>query len=440
MKNILTIILALLLCSWIHAAEAPLTLDECIQAALKNNITIISAKAQAKDAQLGKALAFSDFLPSVSSWVGYNHSEVGPASQTFIDPATGLQRSIQPRIVSTNFSSGLSVNQTIYDGGYTIANYQKSKYDEESAKFELEDKNQQVINWVEEAYYAFLKLREIQELKGEAVTRSEEALKKAESMEKVGASPYSDVLKQKVQYEQDLMNLIDAEIQFENARANLNYVLGFDVNRRTEVVEIPFERGAAIGFDEARQTALKNHPMLKRHKSLLKSAQKSIRAAKSWYLPQISGNYRYSWSNISLYKIDKALDQDYNWYAGINLGISIFEGFSRPLNVTRSKVAYRESQDMLEQTKREIALAVKSAYLSLERANKQIELAEAQIRSAEEDLKYSTARYELGSVTVLELIDAQVGLNSAKEQKVRAQYDYMIARSNLKKAMGIRKP
>lgn len=422
------------------ASEIPLSLPQCIDLALRNNTSILTGEADKLEAKFQRRLNFTEFLPTVSTWLGYNHSEVGPTSYVYMDPISGIGReqTTESR-TSTNFSSGLSLSQTIYDGGYSIANYQKSQFDEKAARYEFENTIQTVIYQVEEAYINFLKAQEIKELKKEAVLRSAEALKRAQSMEKVGASPHSDVLKQQVQYEQDQMNLINAEIQYEETRADLNHVLGLNIGRETEVEDIQFKKTEKISLDEALKTAVNNHPAMKQYEYNLKSARKSIRIAQSGYFPQISGSYSYRWTNESLNKYGDILDKDFNWSASISVGFSIFDGFSRPLNVSKSKIAYKKTQDFMEQTQRAVFLEVKKAHLGLDLTEKQIDLAEAQIKSAEEDLKFSTARYELGSVTVLELIGARVGLNTAKENKITAEYAYMTALARLNKAKGLLK-
>jgi outer membrane protein TolC len=45
----------------------------------------------------------------------------------------------------------------------------------------------------------------------------------------------------------------------------------------------------------------------------------------------------------------------------------------------------------------------------------------------------------LGSGTMLEQIDAQTALTSARAQKIQAEYDYCFAQSRVKKAIGLLK-
>jgi TolC family type I secretion outer membrane protein len=419
------------------ASEKPLTLSQCLEIALSNNPDILRAEAERQDAVLQTELARAELLPSLGAGLGYTHSVAGPSSQTYLDPLSGIQRQTQPfSITSRNFSSGLNFSQTIYDGGYAIANYQKSQYDEEASVHSYENSRQNVIYAVNQAYFELLKQKQLLIVFTETVKSSEEALKKAQSMEQIGSAPHSDVLKAKVKYETDRMNLLKSENSLEIAKANLNHTLGLNVNEAVEIEETVPEIDFILEYDQAIKIALENHPALKQSSTLLASAQKYIRMAQSSYLPQISGSVNYGWYNEDFGNVANMFDQDYNWSAQLSLEIPIFDGFARRANLNRSKVNYRSLQDQYQQTERQLLLEVKTAHLGLLQAEKQIALARESLLSAEEDLKQSTARYQLGSGTMLELIDAEVALTSAKAQLIQAQYDRLLAQTRLKKAIG----
>lgn len=419
------------------AAEPPLNLDQCIKLALKNNTDILNAEAERRTANSQKTIARAGFMPSVSSWLGYSYSEVGPSSQTYLDPFTGIEREIRPYTsISKNFSSGFNLDQTFYYGGYNIANYQKSRYDAKAADYALEDTRQEIIYRVEEDYLELLKQKHLLEVYRETIKISEEELKKAQSMEQIGAAPHGDVLKARVMFESDKMALIEAENNLEVARANLNHRLGLDVNRDTEVEEISLETRWELSYEDAEKIALESHPVLKQSNSMLRSAEKNIRMNKARYLPSLTGRINYSWNNEEFNRISDMFDEDYNWSASVSLGIPLFEGFSRPANISIAKVGYRNLQDQNLQVKRDVMLGVKVAYLGLMQAKKQIVVAQERVISAEEDLKQSTARYQLGAGTMLEKINAQVMLTTAKVQKIQAEYDYRLAQSLLKRTIG----
>ena len=57
-------------------------------------------------------------------------------------------------------------------------------------------------------------------------------------------------------------------------------------------------------------------------------------------------------------------------------------------------------------------------------------------RQAEEDVKLVQERYSLGSASILEVLDAQVSLVTARSSLIRSKYDSMIEQANMKAILG----
>ena len=428
MKRFLFLPLILILTSVLSAAENPLTLEECAKIALKNNTTILNAKANLEDYRLRKSVARADFMPTISVGMDYIHQEYKTKYTPFM-----LQ---SPFFITREYSAGLNLNQTIWDGGYSIASFKRSKSDYMASQYDFKNVRQELIYSVEEAYLNLLKRRQLLVVFEETLKSSVEALRRAESMEEVGSASRTDVLKARVKVEEDRLNLIIAQTSLEVARANLNHLLGFDVNRETTVVEVDPPTPLDIDYEKAVQIALEDHPALKKALFYEKSAEHSISMARSGMLPQLSGSYHYGYSSPAFDDMVHPFDNEYSWSVGVSLGINLFDGLSTYANVSRAKVGKRAARDNLEQARRDVILEVKAAYLGLEEAEKSIVVATERVISAEEDMKLSTARYELEAGTILEQIDAQLALTSARAQKIQAEYNYRFAQSRLTKAMG----
>jgi len=428
MKYFVAFLISLTLISALRAADEVLNLETCVQTALRNNTTFLNAQSTLEDMRLQTKVSRSGFLPTVSASVNYDHNESKIANTQF-----ALQ---SPFFVNREYSAGLSLYQTIWDGGQTIANHKKVSADFHSSRCELENTRQLLIYSVEEGYLNLLKQKQLLKVYQETLNSSEEALKKAESMEAVGASSRTDVLKARVKAEDDKLNLIKAENAVETAKANLNYLLGLDVTNSIEVEDLGAPEALDMEFGEAVEIALGNHPALKKADYDEQAAEYTISQAVSGMLPQLTGNYSFGTSSRRFDDLSNPFDKQFSWGAGVTLSITLFDGLATPSNIQRAQVGRKAAIDNQEQVRRDVVLEVKAAYLGLDEAKKSIASATQRVLSAEEDFKLSTARYELGAGTILEQIDAQVALTSAKAQKIQVEYDYRFAQSRLKKAIG----
>jgi OMF family outer membrane factor len=97
-----------ILSSMIYAQE--LSLDDCINIALKNKETLKSAQLDLKSAKAGKVGAFSNILPSVSFYGGRVQTKYAPTGETDFG-------NIDLFANQTSFSAGATVRQNIFDGG-----------------------------------------------------------------------------------------------------------------------------------------------------------------------------------------------------------------------------------------------------------------------------------------------------------------------------------
>lgn len=431
MRRFFLLTAALLLVVSFNTQSQPLTLDDCIKIALENNTTLANAKASMEDMRLLMDVSRAGYLPVVTAYADYNHQEYKPKYTAF---ALQSQNLFMNRI----YSAGINLQQTLWDGGNTIAVNKIADVDYKASKSDFENTRQMLIYGVEEAYLNLLKQKQLLTVYEETLTSSQEALKKAESMEQVGASSRTDVLKARVKVEDDRLNLIKAQNYLEAAKANLNYIMGRDVNMEIDAADMETPESLSINYEEAVKTALENHPALKKAGYDKKSSEYTIERAKSAFLPQLTGSYNFGTSSPAFNELADPFNKDneFQWSAGITLSINLFDGLASPANYQRAKVGKRVAEDNFEQAYRDVVLEVKAAYLGLDEAEKSIAAASERVLSAEEDFKLSTARYNLGAGTILEQIDAQLALTSAKAQKIQAEYNYKFAQSRLQKAIG----
>lgn len=423
--------------SMISAQERELTVDECVQIALKQNPNIVRGEFTVKIAGKDVTVAMSNFLPRVSTGIGYDHSLQGPRSSFRIDPNTGLPIPITTESQASWYSSAyISVNQTILDGGYSIFNYNQSRSMKESAEYNFEDTKQTMILLVKERYYNLLAAEKLLGVAEEILRSSDESYKRAQVLFEVGKAPKSEVLQAKVQVETDRLSLIQAQNSLSIAKASLNHVLGFDVDQEIKIVDNLDVPEIEVTYEDAMQNALSDHPSLMSRMFNVNAARAGIGMAVSQFLPTVSFYYYYNWRHKDFNQIEYMFDRDYGWYWGFQFSVPVFRGFSRFAQTSRAKLTYQSTQEALAQGKRDVALEVKQAYFETQQAKKQIAVAQNAVEAATEGLRLNQERYTLGAGTMLELIVAQVSYASAQSDYIRGHYIYKYNIARLQKAMG----
>ena len=417
--------------------EETLTIDQCVDIALKRNNDVVQSKLQLKMIARDEVSAFSRFLPSVDAGLGYNHSVNGPSSEFRIDRTTGIPIPIQPvKRVSWSSYTRVSAQQMLFDGG-SIFNFARAKYAKEGAASTYDYTLQNTIYRVKSAYFDLLKKEKLLQAQEETLKQWEESYKRYDMMYQVGKVAKSDVLKAKVQLENARLALLQSQNDLSIANAQLNYALGFSVDKKVKAVDLQVSPTVDIPYETALEKATANNPALKKSQADVSGSKAGVASSSSSFLPSVYASGSYSWSNRKLSNINNMFDTDYGWSMGVSLSVPIFQGFSRIADVSRSKLSLKSSRETLEQTKRDVALSVKQAYNAVQLVKQQITVTRDAEAAAEEDLRLNKEKYDLGSGTMLELITSQAAYTKALNDRIQAAYDYQTVFAQLELAMGV---
>ena len=199
---------------------------------------------------------------------------------------------------------------------------------------------------------------------------------------------------------------------------------------------------AEVHFDwhEVHCEALSRSAELRRQKWQIKQAELELIAAKNYLLPRLDAVGRYRWrgfgddlakANPSAMPLDNAFqtlsEGDYQeWQLGLQLTVPI--GFRQQLanirnaqlNLARERALLQDQElevsGLMAQRLREVA---RYYYTSLSNYNRRV--------AAEQQVKAVEAQYDLGTVTLDLLLDAQRRRSDAESAYFRSLVDYMLA-------------
>ena len=403
------------------------SIDECIQIALKNSYAVRSAEENYNAAKWDLVGAWSGFLPKANASFNYSRADV---------PIVRYQEGRPISFSSSNYSWRFGVSQTIFDGGYNLANYNLQRSSKRSAEDGVKLARQATTLQVKENCYDLLKTQMLYDLQKEAVKRSVEQLRMAKARFDLGAASLSDYLKAKVQLGNDSLSLITYANDVKLAQANLNSSLGIDL-------DIPIEVAAKLEYQKSEQDlervlkeVIDSHPQIDQAQMEKNRAHSGVTKARSQRFPSLTFGLDYSWSDREFPKSWTKYREVYDpWGLGLQITLNIFDGFSITSQEMSAKAIYRSSEENLKQVKRNVELEIRQAYLKVKEAEQKILVAAQALSSAEEDMKLTQEKYNLGAASMLELLDANVSYKTAQNSQVQALYDYNLAAAQFEKAM-----
>jgi outer membrane protein len=424
-------VIGLSIIAGVAAQAAELTLDDCISLALKNRESIIRARGAEDLAAAGKQSALGAFLPQVDASYNWSKSKTTDIKASI---AGAPEMSFDDQD-NTSKSLTISGNMNLLNFS-TFFDYAAARADHAAARLDVIASEQDLIYAVKTAYFAYLAANENVSALAEAAKRSEEQLKLIQSKFELGSASKSDVLKQKVQYGNDKLELLRARNGVTTTAANLAYTVGVDPRENWQFSDKYSSRAFDGSLDSAVAFGLTHRPALLSLEKTVSAAGSSLGSVRAGYLPKLGGFASYSISDgtrgDTLVYNSSSKTTAYGFRASWN----IFDGFLRERNVTSAKVNRNNLQAALADARNLAISNIKTAYLDIERLKEQKMVAEENVTAANEDLKITQEKYNLGAATILDLLNAQVSLKQAEVSRIRADFDLNLAMSKLEQSMG----
>lgn len=415
------------------AQAAVLTLDDAIDMALKNRASIIAARGSEDLAKAGKRAALGAFLPRISAAYDWNKTKYTNQKFAAIDTLGNLFEGEDPDVTVTEKSLdfGGRISFTLPDA---VFNYLAAKEDAVVAGLDVISSEQDLILAVKTRYYAYLAAEQNIGVQEEAVKRSEEQLKLIQSRFELGSAAKSDVLKQRVQYGNDKLNLLQARNSVISTKAALSYTIGLDPTQEHQFSTEYIVREYTGTLEEALQYGFTHSPDLLAQERNINAAKLRLTSAKSDYLPKftpsLSYGYGKNWGENDTWSSGTALTY------GFNLSWNIFDGFARERDVTANRVSFNNARAAAADARNLTASDIKSTYLEIEQLREQKKVSQENVDAATEDLKITQEKYNLGAATILDLLNAQVSLKQAQVSLIQADFDLNLSISRLENSMG----
>lgn len=403
-----------------EAAAMDIDLKGAVTTAIQNNRDITIAELKRREAEADVSAAAARKNPSVSySWQRNQYSS---------DSKTALQTG-----TNHGYSQEIKVSWPIWtfgnlEGKIDAARYQKNIADLNVYKTEADTKLAAV-----QAYYQYLEAIKLAEVQAQSVTDYASHLNNVQQQFDAGIVAKLDVLSSNVSLANAKQKSIAADNTRDVAEANLNNIMRVPMNTTLNPLDKNFPQPEFdLTMEQAILMAQKYRWELVEADYGVKAAEASLRSAKAGYLPTVSVGGAYSWKEASVTAVDKD-----DWAVQGGLSWSLWDGGATQASVKKADAAVKTAQETLLQAREKIELEVRQDYLNVLSYKEQIRAAEASVAQAEEAYKIATVRYSSGVGINLDVLDAELALNTARTNYITALYNYNIGLATLEHAMGV---
>ena len=434
MKNILYILFILVI-SVLGAQEYDVS--ECIKIALDRKGTLVSAGLDVESANQGVLGSYSGVLPSLSLSTSGGKTKY-PVQENIIPDLVNLEIDTITSGESSYMSAGLSINQTIYNGGRSVNAIKQARISLDIAKLRQRNTKIEVIQNVTRSYYGLLQAQQLLEVAEKNLILSEKQVDLVQKQFDLGAVRKTDLLKGKVSMGQAKVELLNRKTALENSRRQLFNDMGMIDFGQSIVAKYSDWVPVSVPTSAEALTFLKEkNPNILMQLSAIEIGNIQLKIAKGMRSPSAFASIDYSANGDNSDELKESFKDD--WRLGMNMSVNfpLYSGNSLSTAQQKAELEKQKSENdyltFLNDLRVQVELIRKSTmnYSAIIPINRDV------VASAEEDLKLVQERYSIGSATILEVLDAQVSLIRSNSTLINTIHDARMQEMSLKALLGI---
>lgn len=428
-----------LLLSIPSAAQEIVTLEEVISLALQQNLDVQLANNAEYSARTDEKYSVGAFLPVISA-NGSRTWNVNNQKQMVYNPQTTSYNEVERNgIKNNNISGSVQANWLIFDGTRMFAARERLQQLSEQGLINVKGQMVNTISDVVINYHNLVRQKQQLAAVREQVVLSEERVRLADRRLAVGTGAKPELLQAKV----DLNAQRTAAIQQETLIAQLKDQLNGLVNRKlppvfdvadTIIIDL------TITEDQVVAAAETNNYTLQSFKKGIDIASLSVRERKAERYPFINLIGAYNFSKTENEVVINTFTPLFNRNAGFNYGLNvslpILNNFSNRRSIQQARINVDRSKLLYDQTKINVDIGVRNAYIAYENAKKVLLIEEENIGLAKENIYIALESFKRSANTFIEVRTAQQSLADAYNRLINARYLAKVAETELLRLSG----
>jgi outer membrane protein TolC len=415
-------------------APVPITLRDAIARARTNYAQYLAAVTDAKVAHEDRLQARDALLPSI----GYTQQYLG---------TQGNGKTANGRYVTNDGVHVYRVWGVFHEdmpaGFFTLSSYKRAAAAAAVAEAKAEIARRGLVVTVTKTYYALIIAQRKYAIAQQALDQAQNFLNTSNLLEKGGEVAHSDVVKAHLQFDQQKLALQEAQLAMENAHLALAVLLSPTLNENFTAVDDMDDMPALPPFTDVTGMAERENQDVRAAMDTLRQAKADVTIARAGFFPTLSFDADYGIEANALAS-HSAIAAAKELGPLPNLGYFITATLNVPVwnwGATSSKLRqaeYRREQARVElsQVQREALSNLKSFYKEAATAREEVGTLREAADLAGESLRLTTLRYKAGEATVLEVVDAQTALATARNAFTDGQSRYRVALATLQTLTG----
>lgn len=427
MRKALLFISVMLLTGSVAMAQKQWTLQDCIDYAMANNITLQKSKLQKESATEDLKGAKAALLPTLSAStnqsLGYQ-----PWKDTGMAYVTNGTVNTKVDKTSYNGSYSLSGQWTVWNGNRNINTVKLDQFSEEQAELQAQETANSIQERIAQIYSQILYLAEDVKVNEQMLETSLKNEERGQEMVNVGKMSKADLAQLSAQRANDEYSIVEAKSQLMNYKLQLKQLLEITDNEQFDVAIPEIGDDQVLAQIPEMQTvyeqALLSRPEIERLQLAIKSSDVSVSIAKAGWMPSVNltGGITTSTNSLSGTDWGSQIKSNVNTSLGVGVTMPIYDGRSTKTAVNKAKISQLQAQLNLQDQQKTLYSDIQQYWLNAWTNQQKYQAAKSSVESAQQSYDLLSEQFRLGLKNIVELMTGKDNLLSAQQNQLQSKY------------------
>ena len=418
---------ALMLTSALSAQTKLWTLQECVDYAMQNNITLQKARLQQQSAKEDVSQSKAALLPSLNASTSHNFA-YRPWQSSGITTVTNGTVNTKVEKTSYNGSYGLNASWTVWNGNRNRNQVKLNKLSEERADLEIQETANSIQEKIAQLYVQILYLIEAVKVDEASLETAKKNEDRGREMVDVGMMSKADLSQLTSQRSTDEYNIVSAKAQVSNYKLQLKQLLELKGSEEFDVA-VPETTDNMAQEDvptvmSVYEQALGIRPEIQNAEMAVKSSDISIDIAKAGRMPTVSLSASASTNTNSLANNGWGDQMKFNFNsgAGVNISVPIFDQRQTKTNVNKARIQRETKLLALQDQYKQLYQTIENYWLDATTNQQKFRAALATVESERQSYSLLQEQFQLGLTNIIELMNGKDKLLQAEQNCLQSKY------------------
>ncbi|MBQ6201200.1 MAG: TolC family protein [Prevotella sp.] len=409
------------------SAQKQWTLQDCIDYAMENNITLKKSQLKKQSATEDLKGAKAALLPTVSAStnqsLGYQ-----PWKDTGMAYVTNGTVNTKVDKTSYNGSYSLSGQWTVWNGGRNTNTIKLDRLAEQEAELSSRETANSIQERIAQIFSQILYLDESVKVNEQMLETSKKNEERGQEMLNVGKMSKADLAQLSAQRANDEYSIVEAKTQLMNYKLQMKQLLEItdEVEFDVAVPEIGDEMilAAIPALQTVYEEALLSRPEIERSQLAVKGSEVSVSIAKAGWMPNVSvtGGVTTSTNSLSGTGWGSQFKSNVNTQLGLGVSMPIYDGRSTKTAVNKAKIQQLQARLDLQDLQKTLYSDIQGYWINAVNNQEKYKAAKSSVESAQQSYDLLSEQFRLGLKNIVELLAGKDNLLNAQQNQLQSKY------------------